>query len=482
MAIRPCSILLATAWGGIGGDNWLIPVDDGDIQVQDDVRDYSVGVNVVLRRLEGRGKGVNILILDACRNNPLPSRARGGKSTRGLARMEAPSGSFITYAAAPGKVADDGAGSNGLFTQELLERLGKSPGQSIDDLMTDVAKAVRAKSGGKQAPHRESSLEQRFYFTPSTGSPSPNPNPRPDSGPSDSGSGEMLFWQSVEKRGDIADYQLYLRKYPDGHFADLAKSSIARLKKTPVVASVGKPVARPVVAPVVDKDTIFWQSIRNSKDPADYGAYLESYPGGGFAALARKRFASLQRAKTERRRREEAPRRKELMELERKDPQGFWKDVTRRDAELLVSDTRPGSWPAFTTDWGEGQSRLHIAAVNGNDDVVRVLLERGADINARTSTQRTPLHIAVEKWHDEVVRMLLERGADVNARNMWQATPLHIAAFHGDDEVARMLLERGADINARTKDGETALDWANREGHTGVGELLRAKLRQAGRR
>ena len=166
--------------GGIGGDNWLIPVDDSDIQVQDDVRDYSVGVNVVLRRLEDRGKGVNILILDACRNNPLPSRARGGKSTRGLARMEAPSGSFITYAAAPGKVADDGVGGNGLFTQELLARLGKKPGQSIDDLMTEVAKAVRAKSGGKQAPHRESSLEQRFYFKPPTGHSSLAPSPRPD--------------------------------------------------------------------------------------------------------------------------------------------------------------------------------------------------------------------------------------------------------------------------------------------------------------
>ena len=70
--------------GGIGGDNWLIPVDDSDIQVQEDVRYYSISVGDVLRQLEGRGKGVNILILDACRNNPLPSRARGGESTRGL--------------------------------------------------------------------------------------------------------------------------------------------------------------------------------------------------------------------------------------------------------------------------------------------------------------------------------------------------------------------------------------------------------------
>ena len=294
--------------GGIGGDNWLIPVDDSNIRVQEDVRYYSISVGDVLSQLEGRGKGVNILILDACRNNPLPSRARGRKSTRGLARMAAPSGSFITYAAAPGEVADDGAGSNGLFTQELLARLGEKPGQSIDDLMTEVANSVDDKSGGKQAPHRESSLRQKFYFTPSTGSPSPAPSPRPD--PRSSNSKETIFWQSVQNSDDIADIQAYLDAYPNGDFAVLARNKIARLEKT------------------------------------------------------------TQRAEAERRRREEAPRCNELMGLERKDATEFWGTVALRDAELLVSDTRPSNWPVFTVKgWvGGGYSRLHIAAYGGNKD------------------------------------------------------------------------------------------------------------------
>ena len=170
------------------------------------------------------------------------------------------------------------------------------------------------------------------------------------------GNEETIFWQSVEKRGDIADYQIYLRKYPDGHFADLAKNRLASLQ----------------------------------------------------------RAKTEQRAATERRRREEeAPRRKELMESERKNPRRFWETVTRRDAELLVSDTRPGNWPVFTLEYlGAGQSRLHLAAWGGNKDVVRLLLERGADIGVRDEGQGTPLHNAAKGGNKDVARLLLERGAE----------------------------------------------------------------------
>ena len=201
--------------------------------------------------------------------------------------------------------------------------------------------------------------------------------------------------------------------------------------------------------------------------------------------LAENRLASLQRAETERRRREEASRRKDLMGLERKDAKEFWGTVTLRDAELLVSDTRPGNWPVFTVKgWvvGEGYSRLHIAANRGNKDVVSLLLERGADIHARDSNQATPLHFAAGGRNKDVVSLLLERGADIHAHNSHQATPLHSAAFSGHEDVVRLLLERGADIDARMKSGHTALAIAKLQGKTGVVALLRAKLRQAGRR
>ena len=181
--------------------------------------------------------------------------------------------------------------------------------------------------------------------------------------------------------------------------------------------------------------------------------------------------------------RTKADRRNELMELERKDAKGFWLSVTPQDAALLVSDTRPGNWPVFTVDgWGANMSRLHLAVGNRNGEVVRLLLEKDADTEAREDDQWTPLHRAARWGNDEVARLLLERGADVNAREEDQSTPLHIAAWHGQDEVARVLLERGADIHARDNKGNTALDDAKGRSKTGVVALLRAKLRQAGRR
>ena len=167
---------------GIGDadGNWLIPVNDGNIQIQEDVRDYSVGVDAVLRRLRNRGEGVNILILDACRNNPLPNRTRSSSGTRGLKRMEAPSGSFIAYAAAPRQVALDGDGRHGLFTEELLARLGK-PGQRIEDLMIDVTNAVAYRSSGKQEPWRGILAETEILFQATDGFSQPSSKPAPRS-------------------------------------------------------------------------------------------------------------------------------------------------------------------------------------------------------------------------------------------------------------------------------------------------------------
>ena len=96
------------------GSNWLVPVDDADMEFREDVPTFAISVRDVTRRLEGRGGGVNILILDACRNNPLQSRRRTkGAGSKGLSRMDAPSETVIVYAAAPGRVAY-GRGGRGI--------------------------------------------------------------------------------------------------------------------------------------------------------------------------------------------------------------------------------------------------------------------------------------------------------------------------------------------------------------------------------
>ena len=152
---------------GVAGnnDNWLLPVDDADIKVQEDVPDFAVSARSVLSRMEQRGSGINVVILDACRNNPLPDRRRSVAGTRGLARMTAPAGSFIAYAASPGQAAADGTGRNGTFTAALLALID-TQGIRIDDLFAEVGKRVRKATNGEQVPIRESNLEDVFYMRP----------------------------------------------------------------------------------------------------------------------------------------------------------------------------------------------------------------------------------------------------------------------------------------------------------------------------
>ena len=108
------------------GTNYLIPVD-ADIQAESDLEANAFDAGRVLRAMKSAQNEMNIVILDACRNNPLP-KTRGIE--RGLARMDAPSGTFIAYAAAPGQSAQDGAsGTNGVFTGELVKAMAE-PGSS----------------------------------------------------------------------------------------------------------------------------------------------------------------------------------------------------------------------------------------------------------------------------------------------------------------------------------------------------------------
>ena len=113
---------------------------------------------------------------------------------------------------------------------------------------------------------------------------------------------------------------------------------------------------------------------------------------------------------------------------------------------------------------GPKHSQLH--------NVSRVLLEHGADVNARNNGFSTALHIAGQVGRIDVVRVLLEHGADVNARKDDHSTALHSAARWGGFEVVRVLLEHGASVGAEDNDGETPIQWASRSGDSGIIKLL----------
>jgi uncharacterized caspase-like protein len=161
------------------------------------------------------GSAVNIVILDACRNNPL---SRGFRAiSRGLADPTVrPEGSFIAYSTAPGDVADDGKGTNSPFTKALAESITK-PGASINDVFQDVRGKVRAATNKKQVPWDSSSLTAPFYFVPAVQARAPT------SAAVEAQNDELLLWNEIKDSKSPEDYQAYLDKYPDGAFAPLAK-------------------------------------------------------------------------------------------------------------------------------------------------------------------------------------------------------------------------------------------------------------------
>jgi WD40 repeat protein len=143
----------------VDGANYLVPVD-ADIQSHLDVKQKCIPLSGVSNTMEfANDEGLNMIILDACRNNPFPAGKRGGT---GLARINAPSGTLIAYATDPGSVASDGDGTNGLYTGELIKQLKIS--QRIEDIFMHTRNNVEQLSGGKQRPWEEARLKGIFYL------------------------------------------------------------------------------------------------------------------------------------------------------------------------------------------------------------------------------------------------------------------------------------------------------------------------------
>lgn len=162
------------------GQNYLIPVGV-DIRQEFEVPDEAVDAEAVLRAMESAGNDLNIVILDACRNNPF---TRGFGSSRGLARMDGPAGTFIAYATAPGAISQDGRdGRNSPYTRSLLAAMSV-PGLSLEQIFKQVLVAVEQETGGAQIPWVASSLRGEFYFNAVAAAPAPTPAPAGPAPPS----------------------------------------------------------------------------------------------------------------------------------------------------------------------------------------------------------------------------------------------------------------------------------------------------------
>lgn len=144
-------------------ENYIVPVD-AELQYEDDIARYCFPIQkMVLTQMENTNSRMNIVILDACRNNPFPALHRGIGEAQGLGELKKARGAFIAYATAPGSVASDGSGRNGLYTQELIKAMNK-PNRTIEQVFKDVRASVLRQSGDKQNPWENSNIIGDFYF------------------------------------------------------------------------------------------------------------------------------------------------------------------------------------------------------------------------------------------------------------------------------------------------------------------------------
>ncbi len=249
-----------------GGQNYLVPVD-ADIPDEDLVKYKAVPVGYVLDKMAAARNPFNLVILDACRNNPFARQWRSLRDigdSKGLVNSNPAKGTMVLYATQPGGVAMDGApGSrNGVFTSALLKNLDQ-PDIELDRMVKLVARDVEANSDEKQSPWKEGLYSGDFYFRRSA---EKKPEPQPDNVPTIAAVQEAKAWDLVKNSNDPGDLRIFLKEFPSGANAGNARTKLEEL---------------------------VWQSVKSSTESSQVQAYLDEFPNGanaGAAAILLKRL------------------------------------------------------------------------------------------------------------------------------------------------------------------------------------------------
>lgn len=200
--------------------NYLIPVD-AEIRSEDEIPIAGLDLSFILGRMQFARSRINIVILDACRNNPFAGRS--SSTAQGLAQMDAPVGTLLAFATAPGKLAaDSGGGANSLYAGYLARHM-LTPGLPVESVFKRVREGVVRDTKEQQVPWESSSLQGEFAFVPGVA-------PRAEANATDlETAGELAFWNSIQNANRPDEYRAYLRQYPNGRFVALAQTRLAAL-------------------------------------------------------------------------------------------------------------------------------------------------------------------------------------------------------------------------------------------------------------
>jgi len=265
------------------GANYLVPIGANPTK-ESDVDFQMLDTNLVLRQMEGAGTRLNVVILDACRNNPF-----GGRGLRsagnGLAQVTAPEGTLISFATQPGNVALDGEGGNSPYTKALAQTL-RRPGLGIFDAFNEVGLAVKHATGGSQQPWVSSSpIAGSFYFA---GLPTAPGEPTVDT----------VFWSTIRDSEVAVLFEEFLKRFPASPHAAEARARLSKLKDDLAAVMIPSGQSKPTTPSVRTEDEALWIMIKDATATAGFEEFLRRFPGSPRAAQVSARLEELKRGQT----------------------------------------------------------------------------------------------------------------------------------------------------------------------------------------
>ena len=219
----------------IRNGSYLLPIDI-EASSESEVEKTAYELNALSDKISEAKPGFSLLMVDACRDNPLKAKGRSVESVRGLSAIEPAKGQMVVYSASRGQQALDrlnnkDANPNSVFTRELIARM-KQPGLKIEDLMRQVQDAVESLAKTvhhEQRPAVYNEARGHFYFFGPSGNPAATAVPASASAPNTVTDAE--FWSDTKLAGNREAFEAYLEKYPQGQFIGLAKAYLSKLQE-----------------------------------------------------------------------------------------------------------------------------------------------------------------------------------------------------------------------------------------------------------
>jgi formylglycine-generating enzyme required for sulfatase activity/uncharacterized caspase-like protein len=282
----------------VRGGNYLVPVGANPTR-EADVDFQMLDANLVLRQMEGAGTKLNLMVLDACRNNPFAGR--GLRATDGgLAQMRAPEGTLISFATQPGGVAQDGDGGNSPYTRALVQAM-KKPGLDIFRTFNEVGLAVSSATGGAQQPWVSlSPIKGDFYFSDAPATIAAPPSSEAE-----------RAWALIKDTTNVAVLEAFINQFSSTVHGAVARARIDELRQAqaapvapvqppPQVSMVVPPVQAvtpppPAAQPAVSEAERAWALIKDTTNVAVLEAFINQFGSTNHGAVARARLDELRK-------------------------------------------------------------------------------------------------------------------------------------------------------------------------------------------